>query len=232
MRHHCMASRRGQESIELLQVETTGERDGAEDLRFHTSDGENRARFHEATGATAAVLWVFGAGGGLGGPAGGIYERLAHSLAPDIAASLQVDYRRPGDMLSCVVDVLVGIEYLKARGYARIILVGHSFGGAVVINGALHSKDVIAVAALSPQTYGVGDVARVSPRPVLFAHGDDDEILPSTCSLTLYTAAREPKTLKLYAGCRHGLDDCREQLDRDLQDWLIAALRPGSPQPA
>ncbi len=207
----------------LLGAQTAGNRDGAEDLTFETSQGTIRGRFHTAEENGPAVLWVFGAGGGLGGPAGGIYERLARSLAPGVA-SLQLDYRRPRNLVSCVADVLMGIDYLKSRGHRAVVLVGHSFGGAVVLNATLASPDVIAVAALSPQTYGVGDVAQISPRPILFAHGEADEVLPFTCSLTLSQKAREPKTLKLYKDCRHGLDSCREQLDRDLETWLCRVL--------
>jgi len=96
-----------------------------------------------------------------------------------------------------------------------------------VINAAIYSPHVIAVAALSSQNLGVRNVAQVSPRPILFAHGEDDEVLPSRCSVTLFAQASERKTLKLYPGCRHGLDDCREQLDRDLQEWLRYVLGIG-----
>ena len=211
----------------MLGIQSSDERDGAEDLLFETNQGTNRARYHAAVESAAAVLWVFGAGGGLGGPAGGVYERLARRLLPD-TASLQLDYRHPGHLVSCVADVLLGIEYLKLRGHNRVILVGHSFGGAVVLNATLASMDVIAAAALSSQAYGAGDVARISPRPLLFAYGEEDEVLPFTCSVTLFQRAREPKILKLYPGCRHGLDDCREQLDHDLQEWLSKVLASGA----
>jgi alpha-beta hydrolase superfamily lysophospholipase len=150
-------------------------------------------------------------------------------LAPDRAASLELDYRRPGHLASCILDIRLGIEYLKTKGHNRVVLVGHSFGGAVVINAAISDDNVIAVAALSSQTYGVDDVSRISPRPIFLAHGEDDEILPFTCSTTLFHAARHPKTLKLYPGCRHGLDQCREALDRDLQNWLELVLTDGAP---
>ncbi len=209
--------------VRLLAVQSAGNRDSAEDLTFETSQRTNRGRFHTAEENAPAVLWVFGAGGGLGGPAGGIYERLAGRLAPS-AASLQLDYQDPGNLVSCVADVLMGIEYLNSKGHHGVVLVGHSFGGAVVLNSALASREVLAVAALSPQRHGVGDVAQISPRPVLFAHGEEDEVLPFRCSVILFQKAREPKTLKLYPGCRHGLDSCREQLDRNLETWLVRAL--------
>jgi alpha-beta hydrolase superfamily lysophospholipase len=188
-------------------------------LRLVTDAGELRARLHLCPGDTA-VLWVFGSGGGLGGPAGGLYDRLGEQLRPDGVASLELDYRRPGRLPDCIADVLSGIAYLKSLGKDRIVLVGHSFGGAVVIGAAARSPEVIAVAAMSSQSAGTGEVGELSPRPVLFVHGEADEILTSRCSHDLYARAREPKQLILYPGCRHGLDQCREALDRDLAAWL------------
>jgi fermentation-respiration switch protein FrsA (DUF1100 family) len=55
-------------------------------------------------------------------------------------------------------------------------------------------------------------------------HGTADEVLPDACSRDLYRRAGEPKRLFLYAGCGHGLDECREDVDRDLLQWLREAL--------
>jgi hypothetical protein len=181
--------------------------------------GEIRGRLHLCPGDTA-ILWVFGSGGGLGGPAGGLYDRLGEALRPEGLASLELDYKRPGRLADCVRDVQTGLAYLAGLGKTRVVLVGHSFGGAVVITAGAASPQVIGVAALSSQTAGTDDVAQISPRPVLFAHGQDDEILPPSCSLDLHRRAGEPKELILYPGCRHGLDRCREALDRDLSAWL------------
>ncbi len=59
-------------------------------------------------------------------------------------------------------------------------------------------------------------------------HGTDDEILPDACSRDIYERARQPKELILYPGCRHGLDQCREKLDRDLAGWLERVIAGGS----
>ena len=96
-----------------------------------------------------------------------------------------------------MTDVLAGVGFLRFSGHGRIGLVGHSFGGAVVIRAGAASEEVAAVAALSSQTWGTGAVNQLSPRPVLFLHGRD-AILPDTCSRDLYRRAGEPKTLKLY----------------------------------
>ncbi len=214
--------------ISLESVEQGGVQEGVEELVLHTSIGAITTRYHQAEGAGAAVVWVGGSGGGLDGPAGGLYPRLAHQLTgqEQPIASLRLHYRFPNDLENCVIDTLVGVYYLQyERGHQRIALVGHSFGGAVVISAGSLSDDVVAVAALSSQTYGTGTAPGLSPRPLLLMHGTADEILPDRCSRQIYERAKEPKELRLYTDCRHGLDQCREQIDRDLLDWLIDKLR-------
>lgn len=216
-------------SLELRRVEKGRTVDGVEALRLHTTDGGTiECRFHQARPGDAAVIWVGGAGGGLDGPAGGMYPRLAGKLVPEGVASLRLHYRRPNDLDACVLDTLLGIAYLGARGRTRVALVGHSFGGAVVVTAGAESPEAVAVAALSCQTYGTGAVGALSPRPLLLLHGSADEILPDLCSRDLYRRAGQPKEIKLYPRCRHGLDECRDEVDRDLTGWLLRALGKGS----
>jgi alpha-beta hydrolase superfamily lysophospholipase len=123
--------------------------------------------------------------------------------------------------------VLLAVQYLvQQRGYPAVALVGHSFGGAVVVTAGAVSDEVVAVVAMSSQTYGTNLAPQVSPRPLLLVHGTADEVLPPTCSENIYTRAREPKELRLYPGCRHGLDECREQVDHDVVQWLTQRLKP------
>jgi fermentation-respiration switch protein FrsA (DUF1100 family) len=194
--------------------------DGTERVALDTDRGVIGCRWHPAADGDDAVLWVFGAGGGLGGPAGGLYARLAAQLVPRRVASLELDYRRPGQLGECVLDVLLGIHHLASLGRTRVALVGHSFGGAVVIGAGAVSASVCGVAALSSQLYGTELAPSLAPRPLLVAHGLADEVLPAACSRDIYSRAGEPKRLELYAGCRHGLDDCAAAVDRDLLEWL------------
>jgi hypothetical protein len=219
------------EVVELLSVDAVPDADGAERLRLNADVGQFDGRLQRADG-DAAVLWVFGAGGGLGGPAGGLYARLGRQLSRRGVTSLELDYRRPGDLHDCVIDVVLALGLLDHLGKSRVVLVGHSFGGAVVISAGVMSEMVVAVAALSSQTFGADDVSDLAPRPVLFAHGGDDEVLPVACSHRLYAEAREPKQLIVYPGCRHGLDECRESLDADLTAWLERVLDLPRERPA
>ncbi|PJJ48066.1 alpha/beta hydrolase [Hymenobacter chitinivorans] len=197
-----------------------------EELTLHTNGGELPARLHPAAAGSAAVVWVGGAGGGLDGPAWGLYPRVAGQLRGHGMASLRIHYRHPNYLEECVADTLLAVQYLvQQRQYRRIALVGHSFGGAVVISAGALSPDVAAVVAMSSQTYGTDLAPQVSPRPLLLLHGTADEILPAACSETIYARARQPKELVLYPGCRHGLDECREQVDQALLRWLLTQLR-------
>jgi len=189
-------------------------------ITIRTKSGDVRCeQFGKAS--DAAVVWVFGAGGGFGGPAGGVYSRLAERLLPNAIASLCVDYRQPGRLKSCVGDVFAGVEYMAGEGALRVVLIGHSFGGAVVIQAGMAHAKVTGVAALSSQSYGTHGVERLSPKPLLLVHGLQDEVLPPFCSQDIYARARQPKDLVLYPGCLHGLDQCAEALDRDLTAWLL-----------
>jgi fermentation-respiration switch protein FrsA (DUF1100 family) len=210
-------------AITLQEIVHLPESETSERLQLVTSEGALPCRYHPAEGEHA-ILWVFGAGGGLGGPAGGLYTRLGGQFREYGTASLELNYRHAGVLEDCIPDVLIGLAYLESLGKSQIALVGHSFGGAVVINAGVISDAVIAVAALSSQTAGTQAVGKLSPKPVIFIHGEKDEILPPACSRDLHARAGEPKELILYPDCFHGLDQCREALDRDLSRWLRDVL--------
>lgn len=216
-------------TLTLIDVARTPERGGSEHVRLMTDGGLIPGRLHWTGEGDAAIIWVFGAGGGLGGPAGGLYSRLGLQFVTAGVTSLELDYRRPAHLPDCTLDVLIGIAWLEQLGKNRIVLVGHSFGGAVVINAGAMSNAVIAVAALSSQTAGTYAVDQLGPRHALFIHGTEDEVLPDRCSRHLFEAAKEPKRLILYPGCRHGLDQCRDALDRDLSAWLRQVLNLSDP---
>ncbi len=221
-----MSAAKGEQyqELHLHTIENIATVDEVEEVWLHTNGGIIHTRFHEAAQSEVAVVWVGGAGGGLEGPARGLYPRLAGALLDDHISSLRLDYRYPNDLNNCVLDTLIGIEYVAIRNCTNVALVGHSFGGAVVISaGAIHEA-VAGVVAMSSQTYGTGLVGQLSPKPLLLMHGTHDEILPDACSHDLYWRAKEPKELKLYSGCRHGLDECLQQVDTDLLGWLRKIL--------
>jgi alpha-beta hydrolase superfamily lysophospholipase len=119
-------------------------------LLFRTDRGDIQAILHQALEAQYGVIWVGGARGGFGRPGQGAYARLADVLRRDRISSLRLCYRHPNVLPECVLDTMAGIAYLRHCHAQPVVLVGHSFGGAVVITaGALH-EHVAGVVALAP----------------------------------------------------------------------------------
>ena len=199
-------------------------------LILRTDQGDLRAILHKAENSNKAVVWVCGARGGFSGPGSGTYARLAEVFQGRGVTSLRLDYREPNLLKDCVLDLVTGIEYLRSTEYQPVVLVGHSFGGAVVIGAGIASGHVKGVVSLSPQTFGTKMVRQLSPIPLLLVHGKADTRLPYSCAVQIYRMAKEPRELVLYEGTEHSLEECREELETLLEDWIPAAL--AAPIPA
>ena len=50
---------------------------------------------------------------------------------------VRIDYRSPNDLDRCAHDLACGVEWARDAGAARIVVMGHSFGGAVAIRAAV-----------------------------------------------------------------------------------------------
>ncbi len=196
-------------------------------VRLPTDRGPVACCYHEGKTSRGAAVFVGGTDGGFDGPANGIYATLALDLLAEGVSSLRLDFRlhvAPGDVEEGTHDVLAGVAFLRKRKAGRIGLVGHSYGGAVVIDAAAHSPDVDAVVTLSTQTAGTSLVAKVAPRPLLLVHGELDTRLPPECSRYVYERASEPRELVILKGAKHSLRQRRAELRVLLREWLIAQL--------
>ena len=200
-----------------------------EQIHIQTERGPIACVYHRGASGRGAVIWVGGTDGGFDGPANRIYASLAEELLADGVGSLRLDFRRrdvPGIIEQGTHDVLAGVAFLKREDAGKIGLVGHSFGGAVVIAAAALSPEVSAVVTLSTQTAGTGSAPLVSPRPLLLVHGELDRRLPPECSRYVYSRAEEPKQLAILTGAKHSLRQRREELRALLRAWLREKLRP------
>ena len=182
----------------------------------------------------AAVIFVTGVGGGWGTPAKGLYSRLCNFLSKEHGISaMRIRYRYPTDLLESVFDVLVGITFLKQNEQVRKIgLVGHSFGGAVVLQAAAAASDTVStVVTLATQSYGATDaVTRLKHGgssnhvSLLLIHGTKDGVLPVRCSQQIHQMASEPKRLVVFKGAGHGLDEASEEIYKLVYEWLVSYL--------
>jgi alpha/beta superfamily hydrolase len=192
---------------------------------LQTDRGDIQAILHQAQEAQHGVIWVCGARGGFGGPGQGVYARLAEALRQERITSLRLDYRHPNVLPECVLDILAGVAYLQQCRVRSIVLVGHSFGGAVVIAAGTLTPRAVGVVALAPQTYGARMAGQLAPRPLLVVHGKADTRLPYSCGVQIYQWAQEPKQLVLYEGAEHRLNECAEALEQLLTQWVPTTLR-------
>ncbi len=224
----------GGEDLELSiqQVAVAQEPDGSYRIVLRTTRGDIPGILHVCEGESGAVIFVGGASGGLDGPAGGVYARVAPALVEAGVSVVRLDYRRPNEFEECVLDVLAGASFLKGIGAERVVLAGHSFGGAVVIRAGELSPLVTGVVAMSSQLHGTDGIAGLAPRPLLLVHGMDDQVLEATASEILYQRAQEPKRLVLYAGAGHGLTQSAGDLHDLLLEWIPEHVRPSSGDPS
>ena len=220
--HPQSQSQRVEDLMSIQEVASIDLPDGdvGEGLRFKTNRGEMNAILHPAPRADQAVIWVCGARGGFGGPGPGTYARMAEQFAGNGITSLRLDYRQANDVFECALDLLAGVSYLKGTGHQPVVVVGHSFGGAVVIAAGANSSHIKGVVALSPQTYGAGMASQVAPRRLLVVHGKADTRLSFSCAQQIYDWAKEPKELVLYEGAEHRLEECRDDLEDLLGRWI------------
>lgn len=198
------------------------------DLRLDTTRGEIHGLLDPVEGETGAVVYCDGAMGGpheVLGPGDRVYERLAHTLTRKGITSVRIHYRHAGELEESVLDVLAACSFLQGIGARRIALVGHSFGGAVVIKAGELSPTVVAVAALSSQLFGTRSVENLG-KPLLLIHGDADQVLAHAASEDIYARAAEPKRLVLLEGAGHALRERADQLFDELEPFLLQTVGP------
>jgi hypothetical protein len=219
---------------EAVPSETKEPQAPEEPVSVPTERGLVRCLFHRGRPGAGAVVMVGGTDGGFDGPAERIYPSLAQELSSEGTGSLRLGFRiarAPGPIEEGVYDVLAGVDFLRREGAGGIALIGHSYGGAVVIEAATRSPAVSAVVALSTQTAGAQNAALVAPRPLLLVHGADDRRLPPQCSRLVHAWAHEPKELVILEGAKHSMRQRRDDLLRLLVTWLRHHLPPGASPP-
>ena len=176
-----------------------------------------------------AVLCVGGFDGGFDGPAEAIYGDLGQALPERGIGVLRLDFRikmSPGPIDDGTHDVLAGIAWLLEQGIDRVALVGHSYGGAIVVRAAYRSDAVAGTCALSTQTMGIepDEVRSLAPRPLLLIHGGADWRLPPRLSDWVYALAGEGRELHILEGATHSLRQRRDDLWVLLLDWIDRVL--------
>lgn len=216
-------------TISDVRVAPSGQ--GYDAVTLTTSRGDLELRHYHVPRARRGVVFVGGAGGGWDTPGRGeLYPRLCEDLAAAGVAAVRAQYRHQHALAECVLDVLAALHFLEGLGVEAAAVAGHSFGGAVALQAAVHAENVRAVVALSTQGHGAGAAGELPPGcAALFVHGTADEVLPAACSRHAFALAREPKCLRLYEGARHGLDEAADEIRAVVRNWILEHLHDGRP---
>jgi hypothetical protein len=178
-------------------------------------------------GGSGVALFLGGALGGLSGPAGGLYARVAARTG-----GIRLHYRAPGELGACVADAVLVADLLVRRGADRVVLVGHSFGGAVAVGaGVALGERCAGVVTLATQAPGCERVDELVA-PLLLFHGDADAILPDLSSTLVAGLAGGPVELVLLPGEDHLLSGAADLLDERVGGFVADALAGGARPPA
>ena len=98
--------------------------------------------------------------------------------------------------------------------------VGHSFGGAVAINAAVTlASHAAGVVTLATQSAGCEQADLLGDTPLLFVHGDQDEILPPSSSQMVRMIAGTGE-LVLLSGTGHLFTHYEHELRERLVRWI------------
>lgn len=142
--------------------------------------------WHEVSAPTPSQPWAIvacgGAMGGLLGPSDGLYQDIGERWSERGVAVVRVSYRRPNDLDACCLDVAATVQMAMEAGAEKIVVMGHSFGGAVAVRVGVAMDEVAGVVTLATQSAGCEIAPGLRGRPLVLFHGDADEILPMQSS--------------------------------------------------
>ena len=173
---------------------------------------------------TAAIL-LSGADGGMLGPSS-IYPSLADSLAnsDNGIPVLRLNYRYAARLNYCITDVKAAMKYLQSRySILRFILVGWSFGGALVSAIGGSDERVVACAMVASQRAETSGVRTMAPRPLLLLHGTCDRTMRYSASQELFEEYGEggERRLMLVEGADHELSRHTRMIERVLCGFIM-----------
>jgi pimeloyl-ACP methyl ester carboxylesterase len=174
----------------------------------------------------AAIVACGGAMGGLLGPGDALYHHLGEEWAAQGVPMLRVSYRRPNDLEACCMDVAAAVQLAAGAGADRVVVMGHSFGGAVAVRVAVGLPEVVAgVVTFATQSAGCEVAGGLAGRPFLLFHGDRDEILPMQAS-EIVRAMSGTGELVVCLNDGHLLAKSDAIIRERLEEWLPAVLGP------
>lgn len=175
-----------------------------------------------------ALVLCGGAMGGLLGPGDALYHRLGETWSRRGVPVLRVSYRSPNDLDQCCVDVAAAVQLaIGGAGAEKVVLMGHSFGGAVAVRVGVGLNEMVAgVATFATQSAGCEVAGGLAATPLLLFHGENDELLPIEASEMVRTIAGTGELVRL-PGDGHLLAKSDAIIWERLEEWLPPLLMSG-----
>lgn len=176
------------------------------------------------TSRPAAIVACGGAMGGVLGPGHGLYHRLGERWAERGVDFVRVGYREPNNLDLCAHDLACGVELARDEGAERVVVMGHSFGGAVAVRTAvIMPVSVVGVVTFATQSAGCEVAGALAGRPLLLFHGDRDDLLPPEASHVVAAIAGHGE-VEILPGDGHLLAKSDDAIVERLDAWLPAVL--------
>ncbi len=202
---------------------------GLRHIEMYTMRGLLGILWHEPVGGArdVGVVMMGGAMGGLMGPGDALYNQLGEDLSARGVPAMRISWRKPNDMDACCVDAAAAVQMMVGTGCDRVILMGHSFGGAVAVRVAVGlSAMVTGVVTFATQSAGCEVAGGLDGRPLLMFHGDRDEILPVEASEVVRAIAGSGE-LRIMPGDGHLLAKSHDVMREEVNAWCDTVFALG-----
>lgn len=201
-------------------------------VEMYTMRGLLTLLWHEPPAEVAvqpgALVLCGGAMGGLLGPGDALYHRLGEQWSRRGVPVLRVSYRKPNDLDLCCVDLAAAVQLaIGGAGADKVVLMGHSFGGAIAVRVGVGLNEMVAgIATFATQSAGCEVAGGLSETPLLLFHGERDEILPIEASEMVRMIAGTGELVRL-PGDGHLLAKSGDAMWERLEEWLPVTLQLG-----
>ena len=216
------------DALQVLATQQVALAPGLRHIEVYTMRGLLTLLWHDPPSErpthAAAIVMCGGAMGGLLGPAEGLYHRLGAAWAERGIAVVRVSYRAPNDLEACTIDLAATVQVVSGAGAERVVVMGHSFGGAVAVRVGVGLRPLVTgVVTFATQSAGCEAAAGLGDTPLLLFHGERDEILPIEASAMVQALAGGGELVRL-PGDGHLLAKSGDIMWERLEEWLPVAL--------
>lgn len=215
-----------------------------ETVSFPTEDGLSLSGNYFHTEGDVAVLFAH-----MSGPNDQKnWLPFAHQVAQRGFPALTFDMRCYGESdcrggtdpgwVTLTRDMQAAVQFLRDKGFARIVCAGASMGGRACITVAFDEElaglvIVSGTGSNDPEKADLKDMLNPD-MPKLFIVSEKDPTVNVTADMTrLYEAAPQPKQIQIFPGSAHGTEFFKtkdgEALSRLIYDFLYSLRDPAQP---